>query len=184
MWTSMIVGLLVVLSGCVTPTVIKPASESINFRAYKSVKLEVKDWVKSPYSEDGIPMLDGLLRGKLRSLGYTLVDSSEDMTVGVNVTEFTPGSAAARFFLGFGAGRALLVYRAKFIDPTGFLIAEFEGGKSYHGMELADNPLYKTDEEIKMGMIQQAAIQLGQFIQSNGRLDGSSKEKATEALER
>jgi hypothetical protein len=43
-------------------------------------------------------------------------------------------------------------------------------------MEVADNPLYKTDEEIKLGMIQQAAIQLGQFIQSNGRLDGGSRQ--------
>lgn len=174
MQISMIVGLLVALSGCVTPTVIRPAADSVNFRAYKTVKLEIKDWVKSPYSEDGIPMLDGLLRGKLRSLGYTLVDSSEDMTVEVNVSEFSPGSAAARFFLGFGAGKALLVYRAKFMDSSGSVIAEYEGGKSYHGMELSDNPLYKSEEEIKLGMIQQAAIQLGQFIQSNGRLDGGS----------
>jgi len=176
MWVSMMVGFMFVLSGCVTPTVIRPASDSVNFKAYKSVKLEVTDWVKSPYSEDGIPMLDGLLRGKLRSLGYTLVDSGDDMTIEVNVTDFTEGSAAARFFVGFGAGRAVLIYRAKFLDQTGSVIAEFEGGKSYHGMELADNPLYKSEEEIKLGMIQQAAIQLGQFIQSNGRFDGSSKE--------
>lgn len=175
MLVPLIVGLMIALSGCVTPTVIRPASDSVNFKAYKSVKLEVKDWVKSPYSEDGIPMLDGLLRGKLKSLGYALVDSGEDMTVEVNVTDFTEGSAAARFFIGFGSGRALLVYRAKFMDNTGSVIAEFEGGKSYHGMELADNPLYKSDEEIKLGMIQQAAIQFGQFIQSNGRFNGSSR---------
>jgi hypothetical protein len=140
------------------------------------VKLESTDEVKSPYSEDGLPMLDGLLRGKLRSLGYSLVDTGEDMKIELNVTAFKPGSAAARFFVGFGAGRAVLVYRAKFLDRTGALVAEFEGGKSYHGMEIADNPLYKTDEEIKLGMIQQAAIQVGQFIQSNGKLDGSSRE--------
>jgi hypothetical protein len=28
-----------------------------------------------------------------------------------------------------------------------------DGGKSYHGMEIADNPFYKTEEEIRMGMI-------------------------------
>jgi hypothetical protein len=78
---ALIVGLMLVLSGCVTPTVIRPAADSVNFKAYKSVKLEVKDWVKSPYSEDCIPMLDCLRRGKLRSLGYTLVDCGDDITV-------------------------------------------------------------------------------------------------------
>ena len=32
------------------------------------------------------------------------------------------------------------------------------------GMQFADNPLYKTDEELRMGMIQQAVIQIGDFI--------------------
>ncbi len=168
---SLIIALMFLVSGCVTPTVIKPVSGSVDFKAYKSVKLELKDWVKSPYSEDGIPMLNGLLKGKLQSLGYSVVDTGEDMTIEVNVTDFAPGSAAARFFIGFGAGKALLVYRAKFLDKEGNLITEFEGGKSYHGMEVVDNPLYKTEEEIKLGMIQQAVIQIGQFIQNNGRLE-------------
>ena len=173
---SLLVGLLFFLSGCVTPVVIKPVSGPVDFKAFRTVKLEVKDSVKSAYSEDGIPMLEGLIQGKLKSLGYSLVEGGEDMSIEMNVMDFTPGSGAARFFIGFGAGRALLVYRAKFLAKDGSLITEFEGGKSYHGMELADNPLYKTDEEIKLGMIQQAAIQVGQFIQNNGRLDTDSKE--------
>lgn len=168
--------LSVLLTACVTPTVIKPVSGSVDFRTYKSVKLEVKDGVNSPYSQEGAPLLEGLLNGKLKSLGFTLVQANEDMTIEVHIMDFTPGSAAARFFVGFGAGKAVLIYRAKFLDRTGSLIAEFEGGKSYHGMEIADNPLYKTDEEIQLGMIQQAAIQIGQFIQSNGRLDGGSRD--------
>lgn len=173
---TLLLGLLFFVSGCVTPVVIKPVSGPVDFKAFKAVKLEVTDLVKSAYSEDGIPMLEGLLKGKLKSLGYSVVESGEDMSIELQVTDFTPGSAAARFFVGFGAGRALLVYRARFIGKDGSLITEFEGGKSYHGMELADNPLYKTDEEIKLGMIQQAAIQVGQFIQNNGRLDTGSNE--------
>lgn len=171
MLVSLLVGLVFFVSGCVTPVVIKPVSEPIDFKAFRTVRFEVKDLVKTDYSEDGVPMLDGLVRGKLKSLGYSLVESGEDMSIELNVMDFAPGSAAARFFIGFGAGRSLLVYRARFINKDGSVITEFEGGKSYHGMELADNPLYKTDEEIKMGMIQQVAIQLGQFIQNNGRLD-------------
>ncbi len=162
---------VIFLTACVTPKVSKPTDEGVDFRQYKKIKLTVMDEVKTPYSIEGMPMFEGLLKGKLQSLGYSTVDQEMDMILEIKVTAFKPGSATARFFVGFGAGKALLTYIADFKDRSGKLLATLDGGKSYHGMEITDNPLYKTEEEIRMGMIQLSVIQLGEFIKNNGRLE-------------
>ena len=159
-----------------TPTVVKPPTGAVDFKRYKTVKLVMTDWVNTPYSKGGIPMFKGLLQGTLQSLGYSSVNRDENMRIEVRVTEFKPGSAAARFIIGFGAGRSLLTYTASFKDKSGTLITELEGGKSYHGMELSDNPLFYTEEKVKMGMIQEAVSQIAQFIQNNGQLEETSGE--------
>ena len=66
--------------------------------------------------------------------------------------------------VGFGAGRALLKYTARFKDPRGNLLAELEGGKAYTGMELVDNANLKSDESIRMGLISYSVSQIGAFI--------------------
>ena len=159
------------LFACVTPKITKPPEEPIDFKQYKKVKLVVFDEVKTPYSIEGMPMFEGLLKGKLQSLGYSMVEQDEDMVLEIRVTDFKPGSATMRFLVGFGAGRALLIYVASFKDRSGKLLTTLDGGKSYHGAEITDNPLYKTEEEIRMGMIQLSVIQIGQFIKNNGRFE-------------
>jgi hypothetical protein len=62
-----------------------------------------------------------------------------------------------------------LKYTAQFKDPTGKLLAELEGGKAYHGLEMEDNPTFKSDEATRMGMISYSVSQIGEFIQNNGR---------------
>ncbi len=159
------------LSSCVTPKISKSAEEPIDFKQYKKVKLIVYDEAKTPYSTEGILMFDGLLKDKLQSLGYSVVEQDEDMLLDIRITGFKPGSAALRFLVGFGAGRAVLTYIANFKDRSGKPLATLDGGKSYHGLELADNPLYKTEEELRMGMIQLSVNQIGEFIKNNGRLE-------------
>ena len=168
---SILIFSIILLSACVTPKVSKPTEEATDFKQYKKVKLAVFDEVKTPYSIEGMPMFEGLLKGKLQSLGYSMVEQDEDMLLEIKVTGFKPGSAAMRFLVGFGAGRAVLTYVADFKDRSGRLLATLDGGKSYHGAEITDNPLYKTEEEIRMGMIQHSVIQIGQFIKNNGRLE-------------
>jgi len=162
---------IIFFSACVTPKVSKPTEEAIDFKQYKKVKLIVNDDVKTQYSTEGMPMFEGLLKGKLQSLGHLMTDQEEDMLLEIRVTGFKPGSATARTLVGFGAGKAVLTYVADFKDRSGKLFATLDGGKSYHGMEIADNPLYKTGEEIRMGMIQLSVIQIGEFIKNNGRLE-------------
>lgn len=163
--------LTVLLCACVTPEVVTSPTQAVDFRQYKTIHLIMTDQTGTPYSREGLPMFEGLLKGKLASMGYSFVEADADMTVEVRVTEFTPGNRAARTIVGFGAGRALLTFIASFRDNSGKLITEMRGGKSYHGMELADNPLFYSDEKIRMGLIQESVIQLGTFIQSNGKIE-------------
>jgi Domain of unknown function (DUF4410) len=159
------------MSGCVTPQVTTAPTGPVDFTQYKKVKVAVTDGVNTPYAKEGMPMFEGLLKGRIESLGHAIVYAQEDMALQVTVSAFDPGNRAARTLVGFGAGRAILTYAASFRGPSGNVIAELEGGKSYHGMELTDNPLFKTDEGIRMGMIQDAVIQIGQFMKNNGKLE-------------
>jgi hypothetical protein len=52
------------------------------------------------------------------------------MVLEVKVYEFDPGNRVSRTLVGFGAGRAVLKYAARFKDPSGKLLAELEGGKA------------------------------------------------------
>jgi Domain of unknown function (DUF4410) len=161
--------LVVVLPGCVTPQVITPVPATVDLRQFKDVTPVVVDGVNTPFSREGLPMFEGLLKGRLQSAGYTLVDSNAEMVVEVTVHEFSPGDRALRMTVGFGAGRALLKYTAQFKDAHGHLLAQLEGGKAYQGAELVDNPTFKSDESTRMGLISYSVSQIGEFIQSNGR---------------
>jgi hypothetical protein len=164
--------LVMFMMSCVSTRSYKAVEGPIEFQNYKKIRLAIQDNVNTPYSTEGLPMFEGLLKGKLKSLGFQVVDVDEDMALEINVTAFKPGSAAARLLIGFGAGRAVFIYAANFKEKNGKLLTTLEGGKSYHGLEFADNPLYKTDEELRMGMIQQAVIQIGDFIKNKGVLEG------------
>jgi len=163
--------LIVFTMSCVSTRSYKATDEPIEFKKYKKIKLAIQDDVNTLYSSEGIPMFEGLLKGKLISLGFQIVDVDEDMALDIKITGFKPGNAAARFFIGFGAGRAVFTYVANFKEKNGQFLTTLEGGKSYHGMELVDNPLYKTDEELRMGMIEQAVIQIADFIKNKGILE-------------
>ena len=158
-----------VLPGCVTQQATKLPNTGVDLHRFHKVKLVVTDSANNAYAKEGVPMFEGLLKGRLQSLGYTLVEADPEMVVSVTVSRFDPGDRALRTLIGFGAGRAILTYTAQFQDPTGKLLAELEGGKAYHGLELVDNPTFKSDESTRMGLIAYSVSQIGEFIQTNGR---------------
>ena len=82
-----------------------------------------------------------MLRNKLSSMGYRVMDPSEpsDFSIDVNIKAAKPGSAATRLWIGFGAGRAVLLFDALFLDLDGNRIASFEGGRSHTGMEFRES---------------------------------------------
>ena len=157
------------LAGCVSPKVTTSAPAAVNFHQFHTVKLVVTDSAKTAYAKEGLPMFEGLLKGRLESLGYTLVEAEPGMMVNVTISQFDPGNRTMRTLIGFGAGRAVLKFTAQFKDPNGKLLAELEGGKAYHGLEMADNPTFKSDESTRMGLISYSVSQIGEFIQNNGR---------------
>lgn len=157
------------LAGCVSPKVTTPAPAAMDFHQFQRVKLAITNSVPTVYAIKAMPEFEGLLKGRLQSCGYTLVEADPELVVDVNVQQFDPGSRSTRFWVGFGAGRAVLKYTARCSDATGKLLAELQGGKAYSGMELSDNALYKSDEGIRLGMISYSVSQIGEFIQNNGR---------------
>jgi len=158
------VALAALLVGCATPQVTTPVRAAVDIHQFNTATLVVVDGVNTPFSREGLPMFEGLLKGRMQSAGYTMVDSNAQMVVEVTVNEFTPGNRALRMTVGLGAGRALFKYTARFEDSRGNLLAELEGGKAYTGMELADNANLKSDESIRMGLISYPVSQIGAFI--------------------
>jgi hypothetical protein len=158
------------LAGCVTPEATKPAAPGMDLRQFRKVKLVVTNFVQSVYAIKAMPEFEGLLKGRLQSCGYTLVDADPELVVEVMVKQFDPGSRSTRLWVGFGAGRSVLKFTAQFSDPTGKLLAELQGGKSYSGMEFNDNATWKSDEGIRMGMISYSVSQIGEFIEHNGQV--------------
>jgi hypothetical protein len=57
------------------------------------------------------------------------------MTLDVDLITFTPGNAATRLIVGFGAGRGSLIYNAKYISPDGNVLAEIDGQERFTGVE-------------------------------------------------
>lgn len=161
--------LAVALVGCVTPEATKPVATGVNLREYQQVKLVVTNTVTTPYAILATPLFDGLLKGSLQSLGYSLVETNAQLVLEVKVNQLEPGSRSARFWVGFGAGKAVMKYTAQFKDSSGNLLAELQGGKAYSGMELSDNAAFKSDDSIRMGMVSASVSQLTDFIQHNGR---------------
>jgi hypothetical protein len=160
------VALAALLVGCATPQVTTPVPAAVDLDQFKTATLVVVDGVNTPFSREELPMFEGLLKGRMQSAGYTMVDSNPQMVVEVTVNEFTPGDRALRLTIGLGAGRALLKYTARFKDSRGNLLAELEGGKAYTGAELADNEYFMSDESIRMGLISYSVSQIGWFVQN------------------
>lgn len=174
---STLLGAALLLSACVTAKVITRLAGPIDFKHYKAVKLVMVDEVRTRYSWEAIPIFEAWLKDMIRSQGYSLVDRGEDMKIEVQLTSFQPGGGLSWTF-GFRDNAALLTYRASFRDGTGALIAELEGGKTYYGGEgefMGAIPLWTSEEvmreRVRILMIRHSTIQIGQFIQNNGRLE-------------
>lgn len=165
------------LSACVTASVITPPGGTVDFKQYKAVSLVVLGLgahAFTPYSIDGIRIFESSLKDMLRSQGYSVVERDEHMSIAVAVTSFRPGRKLLGMYLwsyGFGENMPELIYRATFRDKSGSLIAVLEGGKSYHAFELTGNPDYMHEGEIRMAMIRHSVTQISHSIQNNGRLE-------------
>ena len=89
--------------------------------------------------------LERYLEGNLIIEGFDVGDDLPDaLVLRVDVHEFDPGDAGLRITVGFGAGRASLLYTARYFDPQGALLAELQGQERFTGGEPHFNDRYGT----------------------------------------
>ena len=138
---SLLMGVVLALvTSCTTTTISpeysKPSENKYDIAAVGEVTVTDKLW-------DGlIPYFRRGFRDQL-SKDKTFVSVSEDppsapvtastLILSGTITEIDRGSAAARFIVGFGAGRAIARGTFEIHDASGLALAKFESRKSYSG---------------------------------------------------
>lgn len=83
------------------------------------------------------------IKGQLIIAGFE-IDKKTDKKINLNVlvTAFTPGNAALRLTVGFGAGRGSLLYVAEYTNDAGQELAKMEGQERFTGTEVSFNQNY------------------------------------------
>ena len=170
-----LVALCAITSGCVSPAVHKESFATVDFAHFHSVAYSVHDAPTTEYSDgdkgygkDAIQLFETLLGQRLAKIGYTVVsaDANPDLAIDVTVTAAKPGSAAARFWVGFGAGRAVFTFTAKFTADAK-TIAAFDGGQSHIGLE--PGKAFANEQEIQTFAAMESVNQIEKFMKNGGR---------------
>ncbi|MGR9088789.1 MAG: DUF4410 domain-containing protein [Gammaproteobacteria bacterium] len=164
------------LASCVSPQVVEKPAASVDFMRLKSVSYvvhfatDIELGSSRDYGMEVRPLFDAMLGNKLRSLGFDVVDARQapEFSIDVEIKAAKSGSAAMRFFIGFGAGRAILRYDAVFLDAKGNRMALLEGGRSHTGMEFGESLAGK--EQIQAIAVTQSVRQIEAFIRNQGSL--------------
>jgi hypothetical protein len=165
---------LISLSACVTPEVTQKPAGNIDFTRFKTVAYKVHANPDTEYGSDKqyatstISLLDTLVGKKLAAMGYAVVasETKPDLTLDLSVTAVKEGSGAARFWVGFGAGRAVLLFDAAFTDSKGAPLAGFQGGRSYTGMEFGK--AFAGKDDISIMAATRSVDQIEEFMKNGG----------------
>jgi hypothetical protein len=120
------------------------------------------------YAKDTVSLLDTLVGKKLVDMGYAVAAAGvkPDLTLDISVTAVKQGSGAARFWVGFGAGRAVLLFDATFTDTQGAPLARFDGGRSYTGMEIGKQ--FASNDDISIMAATRSVSQIEEFMRNGG----------------
>lgn len=90
---------------------------------------------EGPIDEQLLKNFSRHLRGELLQRGYE-VDPGAPVRLEVDVHAYVPGSTAKRLLIGFGSGRASLLYTARFVNADGELLAKIDGQERFTGSEM------------------------------------------------
>jgi hypothetical protein len=177
MKTTAVTLVLLLISGCVTPQVVQQPKKQIDFANFKSVMYRVHysertEFGPKPedqkYGHETVDLIGVLLGNKLKHLGYQVAEQTPDLVIDVDVTAVKPGNGAARFWIGFGAGRAVTTFNASFTDSAGAKFAAFDGGRSYTGMEM-NVAAFPGKDQLSMLAATRSVDQIAQFMQNGGK---------------
>lgn len=172
------------LSACVTPQVVDKPSSKVDFGHYKTIAYKLHgsprtEYGSGPndkaYGQDVTALFQALLGQRLEAMGYRVTNEQPDLLLDIEVTAAKPGSAAARFWVGFGAGRAVFLFDARFTDTTGRSLGGFVGGRSHTGMEFGQ--AFASREEIQSFAATRAVAQVEEFMRNAGAFEEKPKSK-------
>jgi len=93
-------------------------------------------------SSDISNQLSRHIQANLLTAGFNIVNDDEATHLTVAISEFSPGNAALRLTIGFGAGRGSLVYNAKY-SKAGKVLIDYDGAERFTGMEIAPGTKYR-----------------------------------------
>lgn len=176
MKTLILCAVLFLVSSCVVPQMVEtPSSGAQDFTQFKRVSYVIRDTAETEYGSDRnydkatLTLFDAMLGSKLRSMGFEVVDAKQaQFSIDVIVTAVKQGNAALRFFIGFGAGRAVLTYRAQFTDAAANTLGAFDGGRSHLGTEFGES--FADADQIQAIAVSKSVQQIEEFIKNNGSL--------------
>lgn len=169
------------LTGCVTATVAEAPSAPFVYTDFKTVYYDVHltpqtevpdDADGREYAQTATAIFRSLLGAKLAALGYSVTPDATkaDLRIDVPITEAKPGSGAARFWVGMGAGRAVFTFTASFTAADGRKLGAFDGGRSYTGMELNQSAFPSPDELATRAAVR-SVEQIEQYLHGGGKLE-------------
>jgi hypothetical protein len=175
----------IALTGCVTAQVAQAPSAPFVYTDFKSVSYDVHmtaqtevadDAEDRQYAENATELFRSLLGVKLKELGYVVTpDATQaDLRIDVPITEVKPGSGAARFWVGMGAGRAVFTFSANFTTRDGRRLGAFEGGRSYTGMEL-NQSAFPSHDELATRAAVRSVEQVEQYLRGGGGFSGAQR---------
>jgi hypothetical protein len=110
------------------------------------------------------------IRAQLIIAGFEESDDASAIQLDVAVADFSPGNAALRYLVSFGAGRGSLLYRATYSTADGQVLAQMDGQERFTGTEVSFNQHYggtttlRGADTVRSVLIQEAAkhiVELG-----------------------
>jgi len=137
------IGLIIVMSS----VLVACSTKIISTTPVTSLKL-VGDTVMVNVTGQNIDakVLDQLTReikGQLIIAGFDIdKETDKKINLKVLVTAFTPGNAALRYAVSFGAGRGSLLYIAEYTNNAGQTLAKMDGEERFTGTEVGFNQHY------------------------------------------
>lgn len=88
-----------------------------------------------------VDKLTRYIQANLLTQGFNIVADENATQLDVAISEFSPGNAALRLTIGFGAGRGSLVYNAKY-SKNGKVLVDYDGAERFTGLEIAPGAKY------------------------------------------
>ena len=163
-------------TSCVVPQMVETSSPGTHFTKFKKVSYVIRETPETEYGSDRnydkstLALLHAMLGSKLSSMGFEITDPKHqpELAIDITITAVKQGNAALRFLVGFGAGRAVLTYRAQFTDGAGNRLGTFDGGRSHTGNEFGES--FADADLIQAIAVTKSVQQIEEFINNNGSL--------------